>query len=207
VPDGFQKILPQNTKRNVWDLHFPFWSATRRTAISFSHTSLPVMKHGCPVLPQKVSNSPCSGVTNHKKKIKQILSARKIMCTVFWDRYGVLLLDYRPNGQTVNAQVHCNTLQRLRRAIQNKRRGLLSSGVVLLHNNGRPRTAWQTTALLQQFRWDIMDHTPYSPDLAPRDYHLFLTLVVQCVGLLSNTLHHKGHHVHLLHVLLPQHRD
>ena len=93
---------------------------------------------------------------------------------VFWDRYGVLLLDYHPNGQTINAQVYCDTLQRLRRAIQNKRQGLLSSGVVLLHNNARLHMAWQTTALLQQFRWDTMDHPPYSPDLAPSDYHLFL---------------------------------
>ena len=93
-----------------------------------------------------------------KKKFKQTLSARKIMCTVFWNRYGVLLLDYRPNGQTINAQVYFNTLQRLRRAIQNKRRGLLRSGVVLLHDNALPHMARQTTALLQQFRWDIMDH-------------------------------------------------
>ena len=71
VPDGFQKILPHNTKWNVWDLHFPFWSATR-TVMSFSHTSLPVMKHGYPMSPQKVSNSPCSGVTHHplQKKIQ-----------------------------------------------------------------------------------------------------------------------------------------
>jgi len=109
-----------------------------------------------------------------KKKFKQTLSARKIMCTVFWDCYGVLLLDYRPNGQTINAQVYRDTLQCLRRAIQNKRRGLLSSGVVLLHDNARPHMARQTTALLQKFRWDIMDHPPYSPDLAPSDYHLFL---------------------------------
>jgi len=127
--------------------------------------------------PQKVSNSPCSGVTHHpqpKKKFKQTLSARKIMCTVFWERYGVLLPHYHPNGQTINAQVYCDTLQRLRRAIQNKRRGLLSSRVVLLHYNARPHTARQTTALLPQFRWDIMDHPPYSPDLLPSDYHLFL---------------------------------
>ena len=135
------------------------------------------MKHGYPMSPQKVSNSPCSGVTHHplpKKKFKQTLSARKIICTVFWERYGVLLLDYCPNGQTINAQVYFNTLQRLRRAIQNKCRGLLSSGVVLLHDNACPHTAWQTTALLQQFRCDIMDHPPYSLDLVPSDYHLFL---------------------------------
>ena len=70
--------------------------------------------------------------------------------------------------------MYCDTIQRLRRAIQNERRGLLSSGVVLLHDNARPHTARQTTALLQQFRWDIMDHPPYSPDLALSDYHLFL---------------------------------
>jgi GMP synthase-like glutamine amidotransferase len=46
--------------------------------------------------------------------------------------------------------------------------------VVLLHDNTRLHTARQTTALLQQFHWDIMDHPPYSPDLAPSDYHLFL---------------------------------
>ena len=25
-------------------------------------------------------------------------------------------------------------------------------------------------------RWDILDHPPYSPDLAPGDFHLFLHL-------------------------------
>jgi hypothetical protein len=70
------------------------------------------------------------------------------MCTEFWKRYGVLLIDYRPNGQIINGQVYCDTLQRLRSAVQNKRRGLLSSGVVLLHDNARPHTARLTTALL-----------------------------------------------------------
>ena len=81
------------------------------------------MKHGNPMSSQNVSNNPCSGVTHHtqpKKKFKQTLSARKIMCTVFWDCYGVLLHDYRPNGQTINAQVYCDTLQRLLRVIQKK---------------------------------------------------------------------------------------
>ena len=81
-----------------------------------------------------------------KKKFKPTLSAPKIMCTVFWDRYGVLIVDYRPNGQKINARVYCDTLQRLRRAIQNKRRGLLSSGVVLLHDNARPHTARQNNS-------------------------------------------------------------
>lgn len=107
------------------------------------------------------------------KKAKQILSTRKVMATVFWDRKGVLLVDYMPRGETINAAAYCQTLHRLRRAIQNKRRGLLSSGVVLLHDNARPHAAVMTTNLLQKFKWELFEHPPYSPDLAPSDFHLF----------------------------------
>jgi hypothetical protein len=64
------------------------------------------------------------------KKFKQTLSSRKIMCTGFWDRRGVLLIDFMTQGTTINADVYCETVSKLRRAIQNKRRGLLSSGVL-----------------------------------------------------------------------------
>jgi len=30
--------------------------------------------------------------------------------------------------------------------------------------------------ITQKFKWDILDYPPYSPDLAPRDFHLFLHL-------------------------------
>ncbi|PNF29706.1 hypothetical protein B7P43_G13075, partial [Cryptotermes secundus] len=41
------------------------------------------------------------------------------------------------------------------------------------HDNARPHAARQTVAQLQQFGWNIITHPPYSPDLAPSDYHLF----------------------------------
>jgi transposase len=47
---------------------------------------------------------------------------------------------------------------------------------VLLHDNARPRTASCTQALLKHFNWVLFDHPPYSPDLAPSDYHLFTYL-------------------------------
>ncbi|GBM09283.1 hypothetical protein AVEN_129823-1, partial [Araneus ventricosus] len=53
---------------------------------------------------------------------------------------------------------------------------MLSGGIVLLHDNARPHTAAATQELLDQFGWEIFGHPPYSPDLAPSDFHLFLKL-------------------------------
>ncbi|KAJ4427860.1 hypothetical protein ANN_23861 [Periplaneta americana] len=111
-----------------------------------------------------------------RTKFKQTLSVRKVMCTVFWNRKGILLFDFFPRGETVNADRYCETLRKLRRAIQNKRRGMLTAGVVLLHDNARPHTARRTAAVLTEFGWELFDHPPYSPDLAPSDFHVFLHL-------------------------------
>jgi len=73
------------------------------------------------------------------------------MCTVFWDRKGILLVDFLPEGSTINAGVYCNTLKKLRCAIQNKRRGMLSWGVVMIHDNARPHTAAATQNLITTF--------------------------------------------------------
>jgi hypothetical protein len=56
-----------------------------------------------------------------------------------------------------------------------QRRGMLTYGVVL-HDNARPHTAARTRPLLDRFNWELFDHSPYSPDLAPRDCHLFTCL-------------------------------
>jgi hypothetical protein len=61
--------------------------------------------------------------------------------------------------------------------------GMLTYGalVVILHDNARPHTAARTRALLEHFNWELSDHPPYSPDLAPIDYHLFNYLKI-CLG-------------------------
>jgi hypothetical protein len=53
---------------------------------------------------------------------------------------------------------------------------MLSRGVVMLHDNARPHTAAATQYLIATFGWEQFDHPPYSPDLAPRDFHVFLHL-------------------------------
>ncbi|VVC37523.1 Hypothetical protein CINCED_3A024544 [Cinara cedri] len=44
------------------------------------------------------------------------------------------------------------------------------------HDNARLQTANATKQLLDSFGWDVLNHPPYSPDLAPSDYHLFTSL-------------------------------
>uniref|UniRef100_A0A670Y7B2 Mos1 transposase HTH domain-containing protein n=1 Tax=Pseudonaja textilis TaxID=8673 RepID=A0A670Y7B2_PSETE len=107
------------------------------------------------------------------RKCLQTFSARKIMATVFGDRQCVLLIDFLDHGATINSVRYCEMLQKLRKAIQNKRRGKLSSKILFLHDNARPHTANHTREVLNAFKWEIFPHPPYSPDLAPSDYHLF----------------------------------
>jgi hypothetical protein len=45
-----------------------------------------------------------------------------------------------------------------------------------------------TTGLLEKFKWDVLDHPPYSPDLAPSDFHLLLHLKKHLFGKISTTM-------------------
>jgi histone-lysine N-methyltransferase SETMAR len=109
---------------------------------------------------------------NKPKNFKQTLPARKLMAAVFWDRKGVLMMEFMQQGVTIMSEVYCETLKKLRRAIQNKRRRMLTSGVVLHHDSARPHIAACTRVLLDDFNWELLDQPSYRPDLAPSDYHL-----------------------------------
>ena len=43
----------------------------------------------------------------------------------------------------------------------------------LQHDNARPHASLDTTECVTKFGWTMLPHPPYSPDLAPLDFHLF----------------------------------
>jgi hypothetical protein len=45
--------------------------------------------------------------SNKLKKFKQTLSARKLMVTIFWDRKGVLMVEFMQQGTTETSEVYC----------------------------------------------------------------------------------------------------
>jgi hypothetical protein len=50
---------------------------------------------------------------------------------------------------------------------------MITKYAVLLYDNVRPHTATRTNALIRFFNWEIFDHPPYIPELAPSYYDLF----------------------------------
>lgn len=138
------------------------------------------------------------------KKFKTQHSAGKVMLSVFWDTEGILLEDYLEKGKTVNADYYCELLDKLRRAIENKRRGKLSRGVLLIHDNARPHVAAVTKNRLESFAWEIFSHPPYSPDLAPSDFHLFPFLKAELGGQHFESLEHVKAAVHSFFINQPK---
>lgn len=73
------------------------------------------------------------------------------MTIKFWDRKRTILIEFLPQGKMVNTTQFCETLKKLKRAIQNKQTGMLTKGVCLLYNNDRPHTKFAIDTLLDSF--------------------------------------------------------
>jgi hypothetical protein len=79
---------------------------------------------------------------------------------------------------TITSEFYGETLQKLRRSIQNKWHRILTKGFVLLNDNARPHTAACRNTLIKLFNWKIFYHPPYIPGLASSDYHPFAKMKV-----------------------------
>ena len=58
----------------------------------------------------------------------------------------------------------------------------VTKGALFLHNNARAHWALATQKKLAYLGFQCLDHSPYSPDLAPSHYHLFPGLKKQLKG-------------------------
>ena len=96
------------------------------------------------------------------------------MLTLFWEERGVSLEHYMSWGNTVSSAMYADLLKNhLRPAIKSKRRRLLSTGVLLQHDNARPHTVRSTVATIHDLSVECLTHLPYSPDLVRSDFHVF----------------------------------
>jgi len=66
--------------------------------------------------------------------------------------------------------------------LKEKHRGKITKGVLFLHDNAAAHRALATQKKLAYLVFQFLDYPPYSPDLAPSDYHLFPGLKKQLKG-------------------------
>jgi len=92
------------------------------------------------------------------------------------------LINCLPKDQTINAEYYSSLLVELKDILKEKRRGKVIEGVLFLHDNAPARQALETQKKLTYLGFQCLDHSSYSPDLAPSDYHLIPGLKKQLKG-------------------------
>lgn len=101
----------------------------------------------------------------------------KVMLCIWWDYKGVVYYELLPQNQTITSSKYCLQLSKLKLSIKDNRKKFTKRRcVVFQHDNARPHVSLTTRRKLLRFGWDILPHPPYSPDIAPSDYHLFRSL-------------------------------
>jgi histone-lysine N-methyltransferase SETMAR len=108
---------------------------------------------------------------------KPSLTLKKVLLCVWWDCGGIIHYELLKPGETIKAELYCQQLDRLHNQLLVKRPGLVNrKGVILQHDNARPHAAKLTQEKIRQLNWEVLPHPPYSPDIAPSDFHLFRSM-------------------------------
>ena len=84
---------------------------------------------------------------------------------------GPFLVEFQERGITISS-----ILKPLYRTLDKPlswNAHMLSNIVIFQHNNTRRHTASAMKTTLQQFQWEKMDYSPYSPDILLCDFHVF----------------------------------
>ena len=99
------------------------------------------------------------------------------MFTVFFRSTGVVFVDCLENGKTVCAKYYRdNCLKPTIKKVMEERTKSGVKNMKILHDNAKPHVAKIVKAYLENEGITIIDHPPYSPDLAPCDFWLFSKL-------------------------------
>mgnify|MGYP000138528298 CR=1 FL=1 len=102
------------------------------------------------------------------KKLRSSAIHRKcLMLSVFWDAKGVIKLDF--TAGKLDAQYYSDLLVEARRL----RRKPNNQPLFLLHDNAPIHTSMTTNTTINKLKLQLLQHPPYSPDLAPSDFYLF----------------------------------
>jgi len=95
------------------------------------------------------------------------------MASVFWDAKGILFINYLEKGKTIIGEYYSNLLTRLDEKIREKRPGLQKKKIIFHQDNAPTHRRILAMGKLRDLHYELLEHPPYSPDLAPSDFCLF----------------------------------
>lgn len=110
--------------------------------------------------------------------VRRFTNRSKVMLCIWWDQTGVLYYELLKPSETVTGDRYRQQLLNLNQAISSKRPqyGQRHDKIILQHDNARPHVAIGVKETLKRLGWEILPHPPYSPDIAPSDFHLFRSM-------------------------------
>jgi hypothetical protein len=92
----------------------------------------------------------------------------KVMFIVFFDCRGIMHHNFVPEGLTVNSAFYMEVLKHLRHRVRRVWPNLRRDNGWILHQDNAPsHTALSVHEFLERNSVTVMDHSLYSPDLAP----------------------------------------
>lgn len=105
---------------------------------------------------------------------------KKELLSFWWDIKGPVFWELVPTGSMVDSERFCTQLERVAEILRSRRRG--GGKILLLMDNARPHTSKRTQSKLRELEIELVPHPPYSPDLAPSDFHIFRSLQSSFAG-------------------------
>ena len=116
-------------------------------------------------------------VSPRPKKTRQSKSPHKLLMIPFFDSTCMIYIHWVPTGQTVNKEYYVEFLREFRKRIRRKRPALFKSGQWHFQQDNAPvHNSILVTDYLTKMGIKTLPQPPYSPDLAPCDFCLFLKL-------------------------------
>ena len=103
------------------------------------------------------------------------LKIKKLMIFAY-DHRGIIMTDRGPCGTNVSAAYCRDWMQNCAKKFTKTRPDLLGDGPLILHDNARLHLGRVVTDFLSKYKWKVLPHAPYSPDMSPPDFDLFRKL-------------------------------
>jgi len=89
------------------------------------------------------------------------------MLCIWWDQLGVVYYKLLKPSERITGDLYRKQLMRFSRELKDKRPQ---------YNERHDKVILQQNTYLETLKWEVLHHPPYSPDIAPSNYHLFWSM-------------------------------